>query len=131
MVNIKKKHDAICKKCNKLKPYYAKDMCKICYNKNWGDNHPEYILSYRKRYHIKNKDRIAAYHKKWYQKNKRKYKNRHVTKLGNPNQDKEILKFIEKKRLGMSVKKYGALSIKKFKRTNERRWIHSLNPFLC
>jgi len=56
--------------------------------------------------------------REWWRQNKHRYKRRHLTRLGNPQQDKEILKFIECKRLGYRVNKYKALPSKCFKHNN-------------
>lgn len=55
----------------------------------------------------------------WWKKNKQRYKNRWLTRLGNPQQDNEILQFLRKKREGKKVLVYKPLPDSAFKHNNE------------
>lgn len=68
-----------CKKCNKIKPLidfgfsnkkkgWRRHECKVCrydYEKDWKDEHSEYLKEYHKEYHIKHRDKILKRAAEW------------------------------------------------------------------
>ena len=64
----------ICKKCEELKEYHAKGLCKTCYKKKWKLENPEKVKANNKRHHIKNREKEKAYSKKYRLKNPEKVK---------------------------------------------------------
>jgi hypothetical protein len=69
---------------------------------------------YKKQWQNDNEQHIKQY----WQQNKDRYKYRWLKRLGT-NQDKEVLEFIKKKRMGLKVPKYTALHISQFKYNNQ------------
>lgn len=121
MGQVLKKHKQNCKNCGRYDWHYAKGLCRGCYNRDWERKHPDWLKQYSKKYREEHKAEIAERHRIWFQKNKYRYKNKHLTSLGNEKQNKRILEFIRRKRLGLPVKSYKPLPITAFRRNNERR----------
>lgn len=93
---------------NISKPHYKRTRCFHCYKK--------YRKKYLKKYH---KVHNFKAQKKYWKKNKDRYKYRNIIRLGNPAQDKKILKFIRNKRKKNKTKKYRALPNDAFFKQNE------------
>lgn len=60
----------ICTKCGELKELYAKEMCHICYLKEWHNKH----LEHSKKYREKNKKHIEKHSKKYREENEKHIK---------------------------------------------------------
>lgn len=75
---------------------------------------------YQQAYHnnIELKQIKKEYHKEWWQENKDRYKRRHIARLGNPEQDNQVLQFIHDKRDGKQIPRYRSLPIHQFKYNN-------------
>jgi hypothetical protein len=124
MGNQKKRHKETCIKCGRYDWHYAKGLCRGCYNRRWEKKHPKWLAEYSKKYRETHKEEIAKRHHDWYQKNKWRYKKRYLTRLGNEKQNKAVLEFIRRKRLGLPVKKYKPLPLSAFEKPDNRNKLY-------
>ena len=69
--------------------------------------------------------KVLADKRVWWNNNKDRYKNRRITRLGNPQQDDDIIKFLRDKKYGRNVPAYKGLPDSAFKYSNESHYQHS------
>lgn len=58
----------ICKSCGKEKEIYAKELCKLCYDRNWLKNNPEAYRKQKERiqeWRIRNPEKVKRMKKRW------------------------------------------------------------------
>lgn len=60
-----------CKKCQNLREYFCKDLCQLCYGREYQATHREELRVYQNAYYHKNREKISARRKARREKAKR------------------------------------------------------------
>lgn len=59
----------ICADCGQEKAYYAKRLCRSCYDSHWRTKNLDKVAAINRRWRAKNPDKIAAINQRWRKKN--------------------------------------------------------------
>jgi len=61
-----------CSNCGKEKPHYAKELCELCYKRQWRAEHPERVKASSRAWRTQHPERARAFNRAWRENNPEK-----------------------------------------------------------